>query len=156
MENHVYVFYKEVHKQIDGGPIGLRVTGSIAKIVMIWFDKKLLVSLKVLKIQVLMYKRYVDDANLVLRALTKGLQFDGTKLVLDPINQSDPPDVQTARVITQIADSILPDVIKMEFDTPSLHPNERLPILDLEVWVENNQIYHSFYKKSMASQSVIR
>ena len=31
----------------------------------------------------------------------------------------------------------------------------RLPILDLEVWVARNRIYHRFYKKQMATRKVV-
>ena len=30
-----------------------------------------------------------------------------------------------------------------------------MPVLDLELWVENNVIYHSFYKKKVSSQYTI-
>ena len=67
MKNHTYRFNRKVKKQIEGGLIGLKITGIIAKIVMLWFDKKTLKSLRAMKIELLLYKRYVDDSNLVLK-----------------------------------------------------------------------------------------
>ena len=43
----------------------------------------------------------------------------------------------------------------MEEDVGSSHPNKRLPILDLEMWVEDNQMLFSFYQKPVSSKDVI-
>ena len=44
----------------------------------------------------------------------------------------------------------------MEVDFPSNHTNGTLPILDLEVWVEDGcKILHRFYRKTVASKGVI-
>ena len=38
MKNHVYTFDGQIRKQIRGGPIGLKLTGVLAQIFMIWWD----------------------------------------------------------------------------------------------------------------------
>ena len=52
----------------------------------------------------------------------------------------------------EIANSVMPNAIVMEEDTASAHANGRLPILDMELWVENNTLFHQFYKKPMAKK----
>jgi hypothetical protein len=47
-------------------------------------------------------------------------------------------------------------MIRMEEDFPSNHPSSKLPILDLEVWVEAGQIRHQFFKKPMANRKVVQ
>ena len=48
-------------------------------------------------------------------------------------------------------------MIKMTIDYPSLHDDNKLPVLDLKVWVgDNNQMFHEFYMKPMAYQGLIR
>ena len=47
-------------------------------------------------------------------------------------------------------------MIRMEEDFPSNHPTCRLPILDLEVWMERGIIKHQFYKKPMASRKLVQ
>ena len=42
MANHYYAVGDTIRKQTDGGPIGLKLTGAIARIVMLWWDDKLL------------------------------------------------------------------------------------------------------------------
>ena len=44
----------------------------------------------------------------------------------------------------------------MKEDVPSNYQSGKLPILDLEVWVQGNRIYHQFYKKPMASRMVVQ
>ena len=39
MSNHVYKVGDTIHLQTDGGPMGLKLTGAIARVVMMLFDK---------------------------------------------------------------------------------------------------------------------
>ena len=104
------------------------------------------------------YLRYVDDSNMSAWALTPGTRFvDGQLSILKEFVGSDkliPADKRTASVLRSIANEILPGIVMQE-DVPSNHPNEKLPILDIEVWVSENRIYHSFYKKPMATKKVV-
>ena len=68
LENHIYQFKGKLYLQTSGGgPIGLKLTGVLARIVMHFFDQKYLATLKVLKIIPILYKRYVDDLNMALK-----------------------------------------------------------------------------------------
>ena len=60
MKNHVYTFDNEIWKQTSGGPIGLKLTGVLAQIFMIWWDKEFAAKLDEMSIVVRMNKRYVD------------------------------------------------------------------------------------------------
>ena len=57
-------------------------------------------------------------------------------------------------LMRNIGNSITP-MIQLEEDIPSSHQDQKLPILDLEVWVERSKLKHNFYKKPMASRRVI-
>jgi hypothetical protein len=46
-------------------------------------------------------------------------------------------------------------MIQLDEDFQSKHSNGRIPVLDLEVWVESNRIHHTFYRKPMASKEVV-
>ena len=54
-----------------------------------------------------------------------------------------------------IANSIIAMIVMEEY-FPTNHPSGRLPILDLEVWVEDDIIRHQFFKKSMASRKLVQ
>ena len=137
MRNHIYQFDDQIKKQNDGGPIGLELTGDIAQIFMMWFDCILLEKLKENNIIVEMYKRYVDDINFVIQKLT---QNDNEESVMEKVRQ--------------IGNNIHPS-IQLEVDYPSKHNDNKMPILDLKVWVENNKVKHEFYQKSVSSKSMI-
>ena len=66
-----------------------------------------------------------------------------------------PSDQRTAEVVRDLANTIMPGMLELEEDYPSKHVSEKLPILDLHVWTENNQILHTFYQKPVASKKVI-
>ena len=38
MGNHLYRFDGKVYRQVEGGPIGLELTGVVADLVMLWCD----------------------------------------------------------------------------------------------------------------------
>ena len=44
---------------------------------------------------------------------------------------------------------------KYTVDVPSNHPDKKMPVLDLQVWLEGKQIKYIFYEKPMKSSKVI-
>ena len=64
-------------------------------------------------------------------------------------------DAFAAGVYQKIANTIKPNSITMEVDFPSNNAGGKLPILDMEVWVEDNQIMFWFYQKPMASRALV-
>ena len=40
MKNHTYAFGNQIRKQSNSGPIGVDITGAIAQIFMMWWDKE--------------------------------------------------------------------------------------------------------------------
>ena len=65
-------------------------------------------------------------------------------------------DVVTARLMVSIANSLENESdIQMTFDTPSQNVSGMMPVLDLQVWSSNDDLFFKFYEKPMASQYVI-
>ena len=64
-------------------------------------------------------------------------------------------DKRVAREMRKIANTILPRSVVMEEDVPSNHSSGKLPILDMEMWWEDNLLLHQHYVKPMASRSVV-
>ena len=150
LSNHLYQMDGKVFRQQTGGHIGLEITGVLSRLVMLWWDKMFLHKLDKLGILMMIYKRYVDDGNMILDAVpVRARIVDGKLSILPEAIQEDygiPADKRTAGLIRYIANTITP-MIQMEEDFPSNHPTGRLTILDLKVWVENKRILHQFYKK---------
>ena len=102
--------------------------------------------------------RYVDDANFVGEVIEPGIRYENNRLTLKrqyvDEDQNVPDDVRTAKVIQTIANSIS-KFIQVEIDCPSMHSNNLLPILDLEVEMVDNMVLYRFYRKEMANFKVI-
>jgi hypothetical protein len=156
MKNHVYQFDGKVFKQLVGGPIGLLLTGTISRIVMLRWDRAYITKLEDMGLDMESYFRYVDDQGLTTWATPPGLVFrDGElKYVEEAEELKKPADERTANLYKDVANTIMP-MIKMEEDFPSKNANARIPVLDLEVWIDNNQVKHTFYRKPMANKEVI-
>ena len=120
-----------------------------------------------------MYKRYVDDINVIVNATRPGLKFVDSvgRVVLDESVVEQERAVKADRrcmaLVQKIGNSIHPS-IQLEVDFPSKHDDDKLPILDLKVWVEmrrqqdrgeeeseENVVLHEFYSKDVASKCVI-
>ena len=137
MKNHIYQFDNQIKRQKDGGPIGLELTGDLAQIFMIWYDNRLLDRLREENITVLMYKRYVDDINMVVQ---KSNQDDNEKTIMEKVRE--------------IGNTIHSN-IEIEVDYPEKHEDKKMPLLDLKVWVEGKRVMHEFYHKTVSSKAMI-
>ena len=65
---------------------------------------------------------------------------------------------RTAETIVAVANSIDSN-IQLTWDIPEKNNTKRMPVLDLEIWVEEmdgtEKVLHSFYKKKVASPYTI-
>ena len=126
------------------------LTGEIARNVMSWWDIIFVKLVGKLGVSLEMYKQHVDVS--LEAPINVGWDYCTRLKKLgynDNVTDNDSPCIRTAKVLQKIANSIHRE-IQVTYDTPSLHENGRLPILDLSVWTENNSIYHSSYKKDVS------
>ena len=107
-----------------------------------------------------LYKRYVDG-NIKLKALDPGAMWDSSSKAISYVNpdlDDRPPDRRTAEVVRSIADSVT-SMLVWTVDYPSTNPSGRLPILEIETWVEEtpegSRTCYSFNQKPMANSIVI-
>ena len=114
------------------------------------------------EIECSMYKRYVDDINMVISATQPGMRYKNKKLYLSRNaiceDQGIGADKRTMLLIQDIGNDIHPS-IQLEVDFPSNHEDGKMPILDLKVWIEKHEahamIMHEFYSKEVSSKNVI-
>ncbi|KAL8620473.1 hypothetical protein ACOMHN_048406 [Nucella lapillus] len=167
-----------VKKQSQGGPIGLELTGELAAIFMMWWDRELLRRVHMLGLEVALYKRYVDDINLVVKTprekkkLAKSRNGD-YRLETDHNPPETRDDVSYVSIVQEVGNGIHPS-IQLEMDCPSLHNDQKLPLLDIKVWIEKqpegengkgcdegkegkgqSQIMHEYYYKEVATRAVV-
>lgn len=118
-----------------------------------------------------MYRRYVDDINVIMNAAKAGLRYVGGKVTQDgnvvELGQEVEADKRSMLLVQLIGNSIHPPT-EVEVDYSSRHGDRKLPILDLTVWIEEREnktdgeqesdvkvVLNEFYYKDVASRSVI-
>ena len=173
MENHLYTFDGQIKLQSEGGPIGLQLTGVLAQLFMVLWDRQFKIKMDENGLRLRMYKRYVDDINVIVNAPRAGLKFvvSADRVIQDEniVEQelAVKADKRCMNLVQKIGNSIHPS-ISLEVDYPSQHVDGKLPTLDLKVWVELrriqslgeegnevNVVLHEFYFKDVASKCVI-
>ena len=93
-----------------------------------------------------MYKRYVDDSN---QAAEVPPMDD-----LD-VGIGEEEDARLARILRGIANRTMQG-IEMEADFPSNNADGKMPVLDLKVWMdEDDNIRHQHYEKAVSSRDVL-
>ena len=75
MENHLYIWHKEVKHQVDGLGIGADLTRAVARLIMLDWDRKFLQLVEDNKMTAYMYNRYVDDTTNDMKALAPGMRW---------------------------------------------------------------------------------
>ena len=165
MENHLYTIDGKIYRQSEGGPIGLQATGAIARTFMIWWDKKFMERMREATCNMEwtchMYMRYVDDGNMVCTPFPIGCDLRDGRVCLQDVNESDSyqgrnlsKDRNTAEIVQKLA-NIICDFIKVEIDYLLAHSRLHMPILDMEVAIQNNEVMNRHYRKIIANPQAI-
>ena len=166
---HVYSFAGEVYRQACGGPIGLRFTSIVSRIVMDYWLCNFLKVLDDAGVRVFGAMKYVDDVNLVVSMVCLGTRWiDGQLIHKQEWEDQDKNDGRSVYDITMeamriAAESILP-WLGFTVDYPSKHDNNMVPVLDVQVWVESadledvdsfDTLCWTFFEKPTAAKRVL-
>ena len=120
----------------------MKLTGVLAQVFMIWWDKEFAARLDEMAIIMKMNKRYVDDINMAIQATPLGMRYKDGKMHVDERSVAEDEgtsdDERTMMLIKQIGNDIHPST-QLEVDYPSKHHDGKLPILDLKVWIETKE-----------------
>ena len=74
-QTHQYTFGGEYFQQNDGGPIGLRGTCAVARVVMAMFDGVWTNKVGLVGLIVWLYMRYMDDGRMILPSIKAGWRW---------------------------------------------------------------------------------
>ena len=158
MSNHIYSFKNVNRVQKKGGATGLDITGILADLVMIWWDKQFQELIEHCQLQMDLFVRFKDDANILADKIMLASQNLKNILGADFVDQDHfegNPEDYTAAIFCKLADKVC-DMISFTFDTPTMHEDQKLPVLDLKIFLnEDNKIRHEFYEKPTRNQRVI-
>ena len=145
MGSHVYSFAGKIYLQSNGGPIGLRNTATLAALAMKLWDIAWLKLLVRENITVEAYYRYVDDVRNFLAPLCEGWRWNGTIFEFsdvwksEDIESGESDDLRTMRELCKAMCSMV-SYLQFEGEVAEMYPGQKLPTLDTNLWVENNQI----------------
>ena len=113
------------------------------------------------KIETYLNKIYVDDHNLMMRAIESGTRWTGDAIEwseewrAEDEEKGEGSDKRSMREIRKMSNTILPYIV-MEETVASDCKDRKLPILDLKIWLEKRQeeqkIMFEYYRKPMASR----
>ena len=162
MTTHIYSFADRFFLQKRGGPIGLRATCAVARIVMLAWDGEWLGLMKDNMIEIEDSSRYMDDVRAFLHALREGWRwFEGELCYCDEWEKEDKESGLSplARTTLVLRDSMtgIYSFIKMTMETAEDFVDNRLPTLDIKIWVTTeNIVLYTFYEKPMCSNQVIQ
>ena len=156
MENHLFVWHKEVRRQVDGLGIGADLTRAVARLMMLDWDQKLLELMEHNKMTIYMYNRYVDDTANGMEALAPGMRWgeEEKAMVFLPHMVDEDKEVaadqRTMREVVRMGSSIDP-TIQLTGDCPSINESKKMPALNMQVWVEDNKVLYEHYRKPMSN-----
>ena len=169
-QEHCYTFDGIVYKQVSGCPIGLKLTGMVAQIIMDSWTRQFLMILDRAKLELHLLVKYVDDINIVLETVNPGTVWDNKTMKIEhdnkPCEQNEPDNTSvhnaTYRLILNAANSIF-KYLKFTIDTPENHLSNKVPMLDLETWTtkyqdteghEYCQLLYRYYEKPVTPNRV--
>ena len=168
--HHCYQFDGVVYRQAKGGPIGLRFTSIVARIVMDHWIRGFIHAIIAAGVELHSIMKYVDYVNLVMAVLWLSTRWVG--LTLEHRMEWEEEDMlanRTQEEITMTAMRTAADVIipwlQFTSDEPGEHESATVPMLDLQVWVRHPRVEDelgfdtlgwSFYEKATSSDRVLR
>ena len=150
-QNHLYKFGDKAYRQRSGGPIGLRGTCAVARLVMAHFDVLWLARVTGLKLDVWDDMRYMDDGRMVMPSIKCGWRWCEGEVRFSKVWEQEDAKLSPEEVTKRIVGGTLSSIHKcLKFTTESGEEfgDGWLPTLDLKLRVNgSNQIEFAFYEK---------
>ena len=152
---HIYSFGGRNYKQKEGGPIGLRSTCALSRVVMARWDEKWKARMQSSNIKVEDDGRYVDDARVFMYPIRAGWRWEGGELWYKKEWEEEDyllsPTERTKRVVHASMQG-LTKCLTFTVETSEEFADGWLPTLDFKIRVNSrNQIEYNFYEKPTAS-----
>ena len=160
MNTHTFLWDGKWFLQKEGGPIGLRGTCAVARIVMLWWDGQLLDILNKNNIRLEEGARYKDDIRLLHKSIKEGRRWDGYGLAY--CEEWEEEDKRNGETQTQRTGRILKDVmnsiiyfLNLTIEIEDDFDDRKLPTLDVKIWYQDGRVLHEHYEKEMKSNLVL-
>ena len=147
--HHYYRRDSDLYRQAEGGAIGLRATGSVARMVMGIFLRKYREVLEQQSVEVHMIRKYVDDILSVVTNLEPGSRWSEGRItrhqedIEEDMEAGRSRESTTMEVMRSVADSIIP---WLDFTAEvSEGPEKTVPCLDSQLWMGSPEPGEKWY-----------
>ena len=155
-ENFTYKFGGQTYKQMEGRPIGARLTMCAARLVMMEWAEIYNNILAAGGDEPELLEVYVDDGRQAGKVFRLGTRFDPTlrklviteEAIMEDMRLGEDHNTRMARVCMPIMNSVNPDLV-FTVETPEEFEQTRLPTLDVKLWLERGEIRHTYFEKPM-------
>ena len=140
MNSHVYEFNGDIFLQRAGGPIGLRSTCAVARVMMNVWDARWMEMVNSNNIRVRKSNRYMDDIRSFLKAIREGWRWFNGHLCHtkewenEDLESGISPSSRTARVLVGMMNDVF-TFLKFTTELAEHFPDKKLPSLDTNVRV---------------------
>ena len=163
----MYKYKNEVYKQKEGGAIGLRITGSICRIVMDRWKKKTKKMMEEKGMKIYLMEKFVDDVNVVVEGMRLGSRWNDEEKRIEWSEEEERKDKEEGRKKGSVTMEVVRRMAGEEYECVKFtaeceEDNEegRVPMLDLYVWKGKDEdgdetIKYSYYEKKVTSNKVI-
>ena len=158
-KHHFYGFGGKKFQQMGGGPIGLRGTCTLARLVMQIFDGRWMDRVMSTGLQIDLYTRYMDDGRLFCHPIKRGWRWLDGRMVYCLRWEAEDWDRSLLDVTVEAIKGSMAEVIKylrFTFETGSDYDGW-LPTLDTNLMIDsNNQVLYKYYEKPTTTNTTIR
>ena len=159
--HHYYSFGGLKFQQREGGPIGLRGTCSIARLIMQMFDKKWEDLVRGAGLRLQLYMRYMDDGRLYLHPLKRGWRWRMGQLVFKKRWEIEDGHKSLLEVTVDAIKGSMTGVtnyLRFTYETGSEYSDGWLPTLDTSLLVtpENVVVYKYYEKPTTANTTILK
>ena len=161
MNTYVYTWNGESFLQKAWGPIGLRSTCAVARVVMNDWERRLMEECKKNNIQIGKSNRYMDDIRAFLKALREGRRWiEGGLCYTKSWEQEDrtsgvSSSRRTANILVGIMNDVFP-FLNFTIELGEDFVDGKLPSLDIKIWVQDGcKILFEFFEKTMATNLMV-
>ena len=149
-ETHLYTFNGKVYKQKKGGPIGLRGTCALARLVMCSWDRAWKELMRTNNITIEEFMRYMDDGRAFLYPLQPGWRWINGELQYTLKWRTEDIEISGEERTRRALDKSMQEVYSCLKFTTELGEGEEnwLPTLDIKIRIERtNMVSYRFYEK---------
>ena len=158
--HHFYSFGGAKFRQREGGPIGLRGTCAIARLLMQIFDVKWEGILRELCINIWLNSRYMDDGRTAMPPIKPGWRWCEGALMYSIRWEREDQELSgieiTKRVMLETL-NLVEQYLKFTIETEEDFSDGWLPTLDMKIRVDgSNHIVHGFFEKPTNSNVTLQ